>query len=347
MFRFANPEYLNFLTILPILVAVYIFSNIRRYKNLKKYGDPVLLAQLMPDMSKARPKIKFWIMFIIIALCCFLLARPQFGSRQETVTRSGIEAIIALDISNSMLADDVAPNRLEKSKRIISNLVDQFRDDKIGLVVFAGEAYVQLPITNDFISAKVFLNSISPMLVSRQGTNIKDALTLTMKSFTPREDVGKAIILITDGENHEDGAVEAAREAAEKGYKVFVLGVGSPSGSPIPGSGDGGFRKDKSGNVIVTRLNEKMCQEIAVAGNGSYFYVDNSNSSEKALQKEIDKLARNDIETTVYTEFDEQFQIIAWMVLILLVIELLTSNSRNPLFSRIKLFRFNNLSEKQ
>ncbi|HZK03013.1 MAG TPA: VWA domain-containing protein [Bacteroidaceae bacterium] len=348
MFRFANPEYLNLLILLLFLAVVYIYSNIKRSRKLNIYGDPELITQLMPEMSVARPKIKFWTMFLSIALICFLLARPQFGSRQETVVRSGVETIIALDVSNSMLADDVAPNRLEKSKRIVSNLVDQFKDDKLGLVIFAGEAYVQLPITSDFVSAKIFLSSISPNLISRQGTNIKDALDLSMKSFTPNEGMGKAIILITDGENHEGGAVESAKKAAENGFKVYVLGIGSHSGSPIPASDNsGGFRKDKSGNVIVTRLNEKMCQEIAVAGNGSYFYVDNSNSAEKALQKEIDKLAKKDIESTVYTEFDEQFQVIAWATLILLVIEMLISNSRNPILSRIKLFRLNNLSGKE
>ena len=247
--------------------------------------------------------------------------------------------MIALDISNSMLADDVAPNRLEKSKRIISNLVDQFKDDKVGLIVFAGDAFVQLPITNDFISAKVFLNTISPGLITRQGTDIKQAIELASRSFTPNEGVGKAIIVITDGENHEGGAVEAAQAAAEKGYMVYVLGVGLPSGSPIPGDRKGEFRKDKDGNVVVTRLNEEMCRNIAAAGKGVYFYVDNSNAAEKALRKEMDKLAKADIETTVYTEYDEQFAIIAWMILIVLLVEILVCDSRNPRLKKFNLFK--------
>lgn len=338
MFRFANPEYLYLLLLLPVLTVLFVFFNVRRRNRLKEYGDPELLAELMPDASESRPRIKFWISFAALAFCCILLARPQFGSRQETVTRSGIETIICLDISNSMLADDVAPTRLDKSKRIISNLVDQLKDDKIGLIVFAGDAFVQLPITSDFISAKIFLNTITPSLVARQGTNIKDAIDLASKSFTPNEGVGKAVIVITDGENHEPGAVEAAEAAAAKGLQVYVLGVGSPSGSPIPGDHSGEFRKDRNGDVIVTRLNEQMCRDIASAGKGTYLYVDNSNAAEKALQKELDHLAKDDVETTVYTEFDEQFRVIAWIVLVLLLIELVISESRNARLRGIRLF---------
>lgn len=346
MFKFANPEYLYLLALVPVLVILHVVSGIRRRRKLAEYGDEDLLSRLMPDVSVIRPNIKFWLLFAAYTLGCFLLARPQFGSKQETVTRKGIETVIALDISNSMLADDVAPSRLDKSKRIISNLVDQFKDDKVGLIVFAGDAFVQLPITSDFISAKVFLNTISPGLISRQGTDIKAAIELATRSFTPNEGVGKAIIVITDGENHEGGAEEAAKAAADKGYMVYVMGVGLPSGSPIPGDRSGEFRKDRDGNVVVTRLDEEMCRKIAAAGNGAYFYVDNSNAAEKALQKEIDKLAKADVETTVYTEYDEQFQIIAWMILILILFEIFICESRNPRLKSFNLFKTDEEIEK-
>ena len=338
MFKFADPEYLYLLVLSVVLVILHFFSNARRRKRLREYGDEELLSQLMPDASTARPNLKFWLLFSAFTIGCFMLARPQFGSKQETVTRKGIETVIALDISNSMLADDVMPSRLEKSKRIISNLVDQFKDDKIGLIVFAGDAFVQLPITSDFISAKIFLNTISPSLITRQGTDIKTAIELATRSFTPNEGVGKAIIIITDGENHEGGAEEAAQAAAEKGFMIYVLGVGQPSGSPIPGDRSGEFRKDKDGNVIETRLNEEMCRKIAAAGKGAYFYVDNSNAAEKALQKELDKLAKADVETTVYTEYDEQFTILAWIIMVLILIEILICESSNPKFRRFRLF---------
>jgi len=339
MFKFAHPEFLYLLILLPLLVAIRLYAVISRKRALAEYGDTALLEQLMPMASVFRQSLKFWILFAAFAISCIVLARPQFGTRQETVTRTGIETVIALDVSNSMMADDVAPSRLEKSKRIISNLVDQMQDDKIGLIVFAGDAFVQLPITSDFISAKVFLSSINPSVVARQGTDIKAAIDLAARSFTPNEGVGKAIIVITDGENHEGGAEEAAKAAADKGLVVHVMGIGSTSGSPIPGDRTGEFRKDKDGNVIITRLDDRMCQDIAAAGGGSYFYVDNTNAAEKALQKELDTLAKSDVETTVYTEFDEQFRIFAWIVLVLLALELFISERRNMNFSLGNIFK--------
>lgn len=338
MFRFADPAYLYALIILPFLAAFYFYSNYRRRKNIRKYGDPDLMKSLMPEVSKYRPNVKFWMVLCALGLIVLMVARPQFGSKMETVKRSGVETVIALDISNSMLAQDVTPSRLEKSKKLISKMVDEFTNDKVGLIVFAGDAFTQLPITSDYISAKIFLESISPSLITSQGTNIGEAIRLAMKSFTPQEEVGRAIIVITDGENHEGGAVEAAQEAASKGMQVYVLGVGSPDGSPIPVEGSNDFRKDREGNTIVTHLNEGMCKEIAQAGNGAYIRVDNSNSAQKVLQKEIDKLAKKDVESTVYTEFDEQFQAIAWVVFFLLLAEMLLLEKKNPLFKNIKLF---------
>ena len=318
MFRFADPNFLYLLILLPFLVALYLYSNYHRRQNIRKYGDPALLKGLMPTISKYRPDIKFWLTFAALTLVILMLARPQFGSKMETVKRSGVEAVIALDISNSMLAEDVTPSRLDKSKKLISRLVDTF----------------------NYVSAKMFLETINPSLITTQGTDIGTAIRLAMKSFTPQEGVGRAIIVITDGENHEGGAVEAAQEAAEKGMQVFVLGVGSPDGSPIPAeNGSNNFRRDKDGNVIVTRLNEQMCQEIAKAGNGMYIRVDNTNSAEKVLNNEIAKLSKADVESQVYTEFDEQFQALAWLVLILLVVEMLILERKNPLFKNVRLFK--------
>ena len=340
MFRFANPNFLYLFFLLPVLVAVFLYYNHRRRQNIRKYGDPALLQELMPTVSKYRPDVKFWLTFAALALTIFMLARPQFGSKMETVKRSGVEAVIALDISNSMLAEDVTPSRLEKAKKLISRLVDTFNNDKVGMIVFAGEAFTQLPITSDYVSAKMFLESINPSLITTQGTDIGAAIRLAMKSFTPNDGVGRAIVVITDGENHEGGAIEAAKEAAEKNMQVFILGIGSPDGSPIPEErGSNHFRKDKDGNVIVTRLNEQMCQEIAKAGNGMYIRVDNSNSAEKTLNEEISKLAKTDVESQVFTDFDEQFQALAWLVLILLVVEMLILERKNPLFKNIRLFK--------
>ena len=339
MFRFGEPIYLYLLLIIPLLVVLYIFTNYRRRKKLRQYGDPELMAHLMPNVSKYRPDVKFWLVTVALAMVIFMLARPQFGSKMETVKRQGVETVVALDISNSMLAQDVTPSRLEKSKKMVSRLVETFNNDKVAMIVFAGEAFTQLPITSDYISAKMFLETISPSLITTQGTDICGAIDLAMKSFTPNEGVGRAIVLITDGENHEGGAVEAAQQAAEKGVRVFVLGVGSPDGSPIPVEGTNDFRRDKDGNVVVTKLNEQMCQEIAKAGNGMYVRVDNTNNAERALNAEINKLAKADVETQVYTEFDEQFDVLAWLALILLAVDVMLLNRKNPLFKNVKLFK--------
>ena len=339
MFRFGEPLYLYLLIILPLLVIFYLYSNYRRRKRLRRYGDMELLERLMPQVSQYRPDVKFWLTIAAMAMVIFMLAQPQFGSKMETVKRQGIETVVALDVSNSMMAEDVTPSRLAKSKRLVSRLVETFNNDKVALIVFAGEAFTQLPITSDYVSAKMFLESISPSLISTQGTDVRAAIDLALKSFTPNEGVGRAIVLITDGENHEGGAIEAAKEAAEKGVHVFVLGVGSSDGAPIPVEGSNEFRRDKDGNVVVTRLNEDMCREIARAGNGMYVRVDNTNNAERALNAEINKLAKADVETQVFTEFDEQFQVLAWLALIFLAVEAMLLDRRNPLFKNVKLFK--------
>lgn len=338
MFKFAYPNALFLYIPLLLIVALFLYASYKRRSDLRKYGSPELLGAMMPEASRHRPQLKFWLTFAALCFMVLLLARPQFGTKIETVKRQGIETVIALDISNSMMAQDVAPNRLERSKNVISRLVDGFEDDKVGLIVFAGDAFIQLPITNDFISAKLFLESISPSLITRQGTNIKAAIDMATRSFTPREGVGKAIIIITDGENHEGGAVEAAKAAAEKGMMVYVMGVGTPEGAPIPEGRGNDFRRDKEGNVIVTKLNEQMCQEIAAAGNGVYIRIDNTGNAQKILQKEVDKLAKADLDTAVYSEHDEQFQVMAWIAFVLLLLEMLLMVKKNPRLKDFHLF---------
>ncbi len=338
MFKFAYPNALFLYIPLLLIVGIFLYAGYKRRSDFCKYGSPELLGAMMPEASRHRPQLKFWLTFTALCFMVLLLARPQFGTKVETVKRQGIETVIALDISNSMMAQDVAPNRLERSKNVISRLVDGFEDDKVGLIVFAGDAFIQLPITNDFISAKLFLESISPSLITRQGTNIKAAIDMGTRSFTPREGVGKAIIIITDGENHEGGAVEAAKAAAEKGMMVYVMGVGTPEGAPIPEGRGNDFRRDKEGNVIVTKLNEQMCQEIAAAGNGVYIRIDNTGNAQKILQKEVDKLAKADLDTAVYSEHDEQFQVMAWIAFVLLLLEMLLMEKKNPRLKDIHLF---------
>lgn len=248
MFRFEDPIYLWALLVIPVLLLIRLAGWRRRRSKLRKFGDPELVRQLMPNVSKFRPTVKFWLLLVAWALLVVMVARPQVGAEVQRDKRNGIEAIICLDISNSMLAQDVAPSRLDKSKLLVESLVDRFTNDKIGLIVFAGDAYVQLPITSDYVSAKMFLQNIDPSLIQTQGTDIAQAINLGLHSFTQADKIGRAIIVITDGEDHEGGAVEAAAEARKKGVNVFILGVGDTKGAPIP-TGDGGYMKDRSGQT--------------------------------------------------------------------------------------------------
>jgi Ca-activated chloride channel family protein len=292
----------------------------------------------MPDVSHYRPTVKFTILLFALSLIIVMLARPQVGSSISNVKRNGIETIIALDISNSMLAEDVVPSRLEKSKLMVENLINHFTNDKIGLVVFAGDAFVQLPITSDYVSAKMFLQDISPSLIASQGTDIARALNLSMNSFTQDEHVGKAVILITDGEDNEGGANEAAEAAKKKGINVFILGIGSSKGSPIPLNG-GGYLKDNNGQTVMTALNEQMCRDIAKAGNGAYIHVDNTNEAEEALDDKLSQLQKGETSNLVYSEYNEQFQAIGIVVLLLLIIDICLRESKNPLAKHIRLFK--------
>lgn len=339
MFRFEDPIFLYALVLLPLLALIHTYTNYRRRKRLRVYGDPSLLKQLMPDVSRYRYNLKFWLTLTALGLLIVMVARPQFGTKVDKTKRAGIEAIIAMDISNSMMAQDVAPSRLEKSKLMVSNLVDKMVNDKVGLIVFAGDAFTQLPITSDYVSAKMFLDNISPNLITTQGTDIKEALDMASKSFTQQDNVGRAVIVITDGENHEPGAVESARALAKQGVRVFVLGVGSPSGAPIPIPGTTQYRKDNEGNTVVTKLDERMCDEIAAAGKGVYIHVDNTDTAQQLLSNELDKLAKKELDSTVYSEYDEQFQAVAILALVVLLIEMIIQERKNPLVRKLKLFR--------
>ena len=338
MFRFANPEFLYLLFAIPVLIVIYIYAVVTRIKTLKKYGNPALISQLMPEVSTKRQHLKFWTLLAAISILIFVIAGPQFGSKLETVKRQGVEIMICLDVSNSMLSEDIRPNRLERAKQMLSRMIDSFTDDKVGLIVFAGDAFTQLPITSDYISAKMFLSSISPSMVSTQGTAIGAAINLALRSFTPNESSGKIILIITDGENHEDDAVRAALSASEKNIQVNVVGVGTPQGAPIPIGGANNFLKDNAGNVVITQLNEQMCQDIAAAGKGIYVRADNTNAAIRTLQNEIDKMEKAELDSRIYSEFDEQFHTLAWIVLALLLIEFVIMERKSRIFSKVKLF---------
>ena len=338
MFRFEDPIYLYLLILIPVLALIRMMTYWNQKKRLRKFGEPALLKELMPNVSRFRPQVKFWLLEAALALLIVMLARPQMGTRISHEKRTGIETIIAMDISNSMLAEDVAPSRLDRSKMMVENLVDHFTNDKIGLIVFAGDAFVQLPITSDYVSAKMFLSNIDPSMMGTQGTDIAAAINMAIHSFTQEEGIGKAIIVITDGEDHEGGAIEAAEEAKAQGYKVFVLGIGNTTGAPIPQKG-GGYMTDNTGNTVMTALNEQMCRDIASASGGVYIHVDNTTTAQERLNDEIAKLQKGEMQSVVYDEYDEQYQWFGVLVIIILIIEVLISEARSPYFRNVKLFK--------
>lgn len=338
MFRFEDPIYLYLLVLIPVLAIIRFVGYRSRRKRLRAFGNPVLLKVLMPDVSRWRPIVKFWLLQAALALLIIMLARPQMGTRISHEKRTGIETLIAMDISNSMLAEDVTPSRIDRSKMIVENLVDKFSNDKIGLIVFAGDAFVQLPITSDYVSAKMFLSNIDPSMIATQGTDIAGAINMATHSFTQDTEVGKAIIVITDGEDHEGGALEAAKAAKAAGMRVYVLGVGSTQGSPIPIPGTGDFMKDNTGNTVMSALNEQMCREVAQAGGGAFIHVENNSRAQDQLDAELDKLSKKEIDSTVYSDFDEQFMAFAILALLLLIAEVCILESKNPLLKNVSLF---------
>lgn len=338
MFRFAHPDYFILLAALPLLIILFYYGLIIKSRRLSKLGDKQMLLRLMPEVSHWRPRIKFLMSMVALSLIILVIAGPQFGTKLETVKRKGIEVMIAVDVSNSMLAQDLQPSRMQRAKQILSRVIDQLDNDKVGLIVFAGDSYVQMPMTTDASSAKMFLSAIDPGMVPVQGTAIGSAVRMAMGLFSGKEDVSRSIVVITDGENHEDDAVAMAKMAMDNGVSVNVVGVGTPQGSPIPVPGTSSFHKDSEGNVVVTKLNEQMCNEIAQAGGGIYVRADNTSAAVRTLVSELDEMSKTEIESQVYSDYNEQFAPFAWVALVLILAELCLMDRKNPLFKNVRLF---------
>ena len=338
MFQFESPQYLYFLLVIPLLILLFILLRYQRRKRMKRIGELTLINQLTIGVSVRRPIFKFVLCLLALTSIIIMQARPQMGLKIETNQHKGIELMIALDVSNSMLATDVSPNRLDKAKMMVSNIANKLSNDKVGLIVFAGDAYIQMPITSDIVSAQMFLDAINPSMVSTQGTNISDAIQLAMNSFTNQKHVQRAIVIITDGEDHEGKAEDMAAEAAKNGIHIFALGIGTTKGSTIPTSNHDNLR-DNHGNIVVTKLNPDICKKIASEGKGVFIQVDNSNIAQDRLYYELNKLEKQELGTTTFSEYDEQFQIFAWIALVLLIIDILIDEKKNPRLSRFNIFR--------
>lgn len=326
MLYFANTIYLLLIPLVLLIPVGYAVQRRLRRNRLRRFGDEELVRQLMPSYSGT----KGWVRTIIttVALFFFLvgLARPQIGAKLSEHEARGAEIMICLDVSNSMLAEDYSPNRLDRAKLAISRIVDRLQDDRIGLIVFAGSSFVQLPITTDYVSAKMFLNTIDTQSVPIQGTAMGDAILTALKSFSAQSEKSRAMILITDGENHEDDAVDAARQAAEMGVKVYTIGVGSAQGQPIPMDGD--LLKDREGNIVVTRLDESTLQQVAQAGGGAYVHAGNEEFGLNPIIDDIRKMEDEEFSSVVFEEFDEQYMYFFAIAFALLVLEMLIGDRK-------------------
>ena len=333
MVYLAQSQYLLLLLIVPLLFVAYALYQRARRRRIARLGDPELVATLMPEASTG----KGWLKITLLALAWFFfvlgLSRPQLGARLKEHQSQGVEVVIALDVSNSMLAEDYSPNRLERAKLAISRLVDRLQGDRIGLVIFAGEAFVQLPITADYVSAKVFLKTVDTESVPIQGTALAEALMASARSFSTQSERSRAIILITDGEDHEGEAVEAAKAIAEQGIRIYCIGVGSPQGKPIPKNGS--LMKDRQGDIVVTRLDEDILQEIAGAGNGKYVRAGNAEFGLNPIIEDIRTLDKEQFNSVVFEDFDEQYMYFFGIALFFLILELLVPERK----ARRKLFK--------
>jgi Ca-activated chloride channel family protein len=313
-----------------------------RNESIAQLGDNRIIKELIPRRSIRRNRLKITLWLIALLSIIIGLANPQIGSKMQEVKREGVDIMVALDLSNSMLAEDLSPNRLERSKRAIQKFIDNLKSDRIGIIVFGGQAYVQLPITTDYAAAKLFLSTINTDIIPTQGTAIGAAIDLAMKSFDMESSTNKSIIVITDGENHEDDAMASAGNAAELGITVHTIGVGSPQGAPIPiyrGNQQQGFRKDKDGSTVMTKLNEQMLQEIAINGNGVYVHATNSQGGLTQIFQEINEMEKVEFGTKVYTDFEDRFQYFIGFGILLLLLEQIISSRKSSTFSLDKLFK--------
>jgi len=341
MFRFANIEYLYALGFLPLFWLVFWLVRMWRRRVVRRLGDPQLVEQLMEGVSRSRPGVRLFFFSMAWLFLVTALARPQLGAKLEAVKKKGVEVIVALDVSNSMLAEDIQPSRLERAKKAISKMVNRMENDRVGLIVFAGDAYVQIPVTSDYQAVKMFLPTIGPSTVPKQGTAIASAIELATRSFSPGTGKSKALIIITDGENHEADPVAAAKKAHEEGITIHTIGIGKPSRAPIPltVSGQRTFLKDRNGHTVITRLDEALLQKIATAGGGIYVRATNASMGLGRIYNKIKGMDQQEMKEKNYSEYNDLFQYAAGLALLFLLIEWMISERKSRFLSGIKLFQ--------
>lgn len=336
MFRFANIELLYLLLAVPAMAVLFEVMMRKRGRMMARFGSANAVKRLAPEVSVARLRVKFWLFAAAFALLVVAAARPQMGSKLREVEREGVEIMVALDVSNSMLASDFSPNRLERTKYAVSRVIEGLSEERIGVVVFAGDAYVQLPITSDYLTARNFVERISPTQVTKQGTAIGAALDLATSAFSSDSEGSRVVILVTDGENHEDDALKAAERAAERGVKVYTIGIGTPEGAPI--NIDGDFIRDSEGEIVVSKLDETTLQKIAATTEGAYIRATSASVGVQEIVDMINRTEKSKFKTEIFEEYDEKYHIPLVAALVLLLVELVVLPRRNRVLSKFNLF---------
>ncbi len=336
MFRFANSEYLYLLLLIPALLAIYWAVGLGRRRRLARFGNPEIMALLMPDSSQWRPRFKSLLFLGALTSLIFAAARPQLGSKLREESAQGVEMMFVVDVSNSMLAEDFEPNRLERTKYAINRLFEGMQQDRAGLIAFAGEATVQLPITSDFKMARALVNRLSPKSVSVQGTSVAKALDLALLSFSEQSKASKVIILVTDGESHEDNVIASAERAKNQGVKIFTIGIGTPEGAPV--SIDGEFIKDNEGNMVVSKLDEETLEQIATISEGGYLRATKQDIGLAEVVKTINELEKGELSTVKFEEYNELFQYLIALALALLSFEFYILERRSSVLARFNIF---------
>lgn len=336
MFRFAHTEYFYLLLLIPLMVVLFEYCLAQRKRRLARVGTSTAIARLAPEASVKRARWKFWLLVLAVVAIVLALARPQFGSKLKEVEREGVEIMVAIDVSNSMLANDFEPSRLERTKYAVGRVIEGLSEDKIGIIVFAGDAYVQLPITADYLTAKNFVQQISPSQVTKQGTAIGTAIDMAIGSFSSQSGNSRVLVLVTDGENHEDDALVAAERAAQQGVTIYTIGIGTPEGAPIRIGDD--FIRDSEGEIVVSKLDEEGLQKIALTTGGAYVRASSQNVGLDDIIGLINQTEKAKFETEVFEEYDEQFVLPVVVALVLLVLEFFVLQRKNRIFARVRLF---------
>lgn len=336
MFRFAHTEYFYLLLLVPLMVVLFEYCLAQRKRRLARVGTSTAIARLAPEASVKRARWKFWLLVLAVVAIVLALARPQFGSKLKEVEREGVEIMVAIDVSNSMLANDFEPSRLERTKYAVGRVIEGLSEDKIGIIVFAGDAYVQLPITADYLTAKNFVQQISPSQVTKQGTAIGTAIDMAIGSFSSQSGSSRVLVLVTDGENHEDDALVAAERAAQQGVTIYTIGIGTPEGAPIRIGDD--FIRDSEGEIVVSKLDEEGLQKIALTTGGAYVRASSQSVGLDEIIGLINQTEKAKFETEVFEEYDEQFVLPVVVALVLLVLEFFVLQRKNRIFARVRLF---------